>query len=421
MTVNTNSITDGPYTGNGVTDDFAYNFRVEADTQLKVFLTPVGGVATLQTLTTDYTVTGVGNDLGGDVAFVTPPATNEIVFIRSNYPFTQLTNFSSQGAFFPVIHEASFDQLTFLSQQIGDLLARKLGFDESYSGALNPTLPDPVSGKFLQWKSDLSGFINASGTSAPSALSVVLGEGNSTSGTDLVVTAGDEITTDTIDETTPAAGVTVDGVKLKDSQVYTDTINEKTAAAGILVDGVKCKDSNATANIFYASNGTAALPSISFSLDGTMGMYRVSANLLGWSINATQKMTLNASGLNLLDNELKRPSLIDYREKVNIIGSVGGGSQTINMELGNIVSATIDTSATTFVFTNPPATGFAGGFVLWITNGESQGAITWPSSVDWANGGTQPVLSAAGVDKLVFETIDGGTTYTGDVAGLDYA
>lgn len=49
--------------------------------------------------------------------------------------------------------------------------------------------------------------------------------------------------TDTISEKTAAAGVTVDGVLLKDSQVNTDQINEKTAAAGVLVDQlVKIKD-----------------------------------------------------------------------------------------------------------------------------------------------------------------------------------
>lgn len=49
---------------------------------------------------------------------------------------------------------------------------------------------------------------------------------------------------DTISERTGAAGVTIDGVKLKDSEPYCDVINEKTGAAGVTVDGVKLKDSN---------------------------------------------------------------------------------------------------------------------------------------------------------------------------------
>lgn len=47
---------------------------------------------------------------------------------------------------------------------------------------------------------------------------------------------------DTVNEYTAAAGVTVDGVLLKDSQVSTDQINEKTAAAGVTVDTMLIKD-----------------------------------------------------------------------------------------------------------------------------------------------------------------------------------
>lgn len=61
---------------------------------------------------------------------------------------------------------------------------------------------------------------------------------------DLVFVAGKEPHADTITETTAAAGVTIDGVKLKDSVPYCDSIAEKTAAAGVTVDGVKLKDNN---------------------------------------------------------------------------------------------------------------------------------------------------------------------------------
>lgn len=73
-------------------------------------------------------------------------------------------------------------------------------------------------------------------------------------------------TTDTINEKTEDAGVTVDGVKHKDSQVYTDQINEKTEDAGVKVDGVLLKDSFVSAtqpscgigmsSSFTAANGT---------------------------------------------------------------------------------------------------------------------------------------------------------------------
>jgi len=117
------------------------------------------------------------------------------------------------------------------------------------------------------------------------------------------------------------------------------------------------------------------------------------------------------------DNILSRPKIQDYGETVNAIGSIGGGTQDIDLESGNVVSGTVDTSTTTFTFSNPPASGTAGSFTLFLTNGGSQ-TVNWPASVDWA-GGTAPSLTAAGVDILTFTTIDGGTTWYGFPAGLD--
>jgi len=94
--------------------------------------------------------------------------------------------------------------------------------------------------------------------------SEVLANGNTSGTTDAVITAGQKITTDTIDETTADTGVTVDGVLLKDSQVNTDQINEKTADAGVTIDSVLLKDDvvNATdveTSTISANDGTTAI------------------------------------------------------------------------------------------------------------------------------------------------------------------
>jgi hypothetical protein len=122
---------------------------------------------------------------------------------------------------------------------------------------------------------------------------------------------------------------------------------------------------------------------------------------------------------NFADNTAQRLNLLDYAEVTNAIGSTGGGTQDIDLTLGNSVTATVDTSANTFTFSNPTATDELCGFTLILTNGGSQ-TVTWPASVDWP-AATAPTLTAAGVDKLVFETVDGGITWTGNLAGAAYA
>lgn len=73
-------------------------------------------------------------------------------------------------------------------------------------------------------------------------------------------------------------------------------------------------------------------------------------------------------------------------------------------------------AATVFSFANVPA---ARGttVVLHLTNG---GAFTktWPTSVKWPNG-LAPLLTSAGVDVLVFVTVDGGTTWSGNIFSKD--
>ncbi len=155
MTVNTSDIVDGPYSGNDVTTEFSYNFRVDVNTQLTVFETDDQDVQTTLTLTTDYTVASVGVDAGGLVTRVAGALpTGYTWYIRSNYDDTQLTDFNSQGAFFPEVHEAAMDKLTFLIQQLADQNLRSAKFPDSYSGSAAATLPLPASDTYLKWATD---------------------------------------------------------------------------------------------------------------------------------------------------------------------------------------------------------------------------------------------------------------------------
>lgn len=132
MTVNTTNITSGPYVGNGVTDQFSYTFRVDTKNQLSVYETTDAGIQTLLTVDTDYTVAGIGDDNGGTLTRVAGALPSGYTwYIRSNYQPTQLTAFTSQGAFFPDLHEDAMDKMTFLIQQILDGQERSFRLSDS--------------------------------------------------------------------------------------------------------------------------------------------------------------------------------------------------------------------------------------------------------------------------------------------------
>jgi len=138
-----------------------------------------------------------------------------------------------------------------------------------------------------------------------------------------------------------------------------------------------------------------------------------SAVIMSSTLSVTNTATLGV--VQMSDNSLQRPTLLDYCVKGSALGSVGTLA-TVDMTAANFFSATLG-SATTFSFTTPCTSGDFGGFVMELTNGGSA-TVTWPASVDFV-GGTAPTLTAAGVDQLVFTTRDAGTTYLGFVAGLD--
>jgi len=133
-------------------------------------------------------------------------------------------------------------------------------------------------------------------------------------------------------------------------------------------------------------------------------------------VNFNESVSFSAS-VQFNDAQVIRPYFKDYAEAVNAIGSTGGGTQDIDLTLGNIVTATVDTSENTFTFSNPSATGRACSFTLILTNGGSQ-TVNWPASVDWA-AATAPTLTTAGVDIIEFFTVDAGTIWYGFAAGLD--
>ena len=88
----------------------------------------------------------------------------------------------------------------------------------------------------------------------------------------------------------------------------------------------------------------------------------------------------------------------------------------IDLSTGNYFTKSISTSSTV-TFSNPPASGTVGSFMLQLTLTGSGTAITWPSSVYWNGdaGQTAPTLVDARTHLFMFVTSDGGTKYRGAV------
>lgn len=89
----------------------------------------------------------------------------------------------------------------------------------------------------------------------------------------------------------------------------------------------------------------------------------------------------------------------------------------IDLSTGNYFTKSISANST-FTFSNPPASGTVGSFVLQVAVTGTGTTITWPTSVYW-NADTAPTLTDTKTHLFVFTTTDGGTTYRG-AALVDY-
>jgi len=125
MTITAQTPRSGPYDGDGSTVAFSYNFLIDADSELVVsVLNAVGDTVTEKTLTTDYTVSGVGNVSGGTVTFVTAPASGEKIAITRAVPTTQEVDLQNRGVVSPEVLEEALDDLTRVVQDIEERVSR---------------------------------------------------------------------------------------------------------------------------------------------------------------------------------------------------------------------------------------------------------------------------------------------------------
>ena len=116
MSIATN-VSSVSYTGNGTTVYFPFTGKFLSASDLRVSVT-TSGVEVVKTINTHYTVTGAGEDSGGNVTFLTAPASGTTVTIQRNTTFTQPTKLVNNGVFDAEVIEDALDRVTLLAQQV---------------------------------------------------------------------------------------------------------------------------------------------------------------------------------------------------------------------------------------------------------------------------------------------------------------
>jgi len=128
MTVSSTTVKNS-YSGNGSTTEFAYGYKIFADSDLQVIIRVNStGVETVKTLTTHYTVAGAGDASGGSITFTSGniPASGETVVIIREVPQTQAIDYIANDPFPAESHEEGLDRATMTTQQVQEELDRSI-------------------------------------------------------------------------------------------------------------------------------------------------------------------------------------------------------------------------------------------------------------------------------------------------------
>ena len=129
------------YVGDGVTVAFTYDFRIIRSEEA---LVKEDGVET-----SAYSISGLGNPLGGTITFDTAPAVDVDILIQRDVSLTQLIDYQAYDPFPAETHETGLDRIVMMIQQLNNSIGSVLGTD--IEGLVTPPY---VAGEYWRW--DLS-------------------------------------------------------------------------------------------------------------------------------------------------------------------------------------------------------------------------------------------------------------------------
>jgi hypothetical protein len=127
MTIST-TIIKNSYSGNGSTSVFNYTFKISLESEMEVIIRSSNGTETVKTLTTHYTVGGVGNAGGGTVTFTAGniPVTGETVILRRDTAQTQTMDLIDNDPMSAETIEDAHDKSIALIQELQEEIDRSI-------------------------------------------------------------------------------------------------------------------------------------------------------------------------------------------------------------------------------------------------------------------------------------------------------
>lgn len=148
------------FTAAAAQTDFTFNFKIYEETDIKVYLTPVGNdpddAADLLTYGSEYTVS-IDGDNGGAVTLLSGATLNDTLVFERELPRTRTTSYVTNGDLKAATLNLDQDYQTYLLIDDFNTADRSLSLP-STDVTMSPELPSTQVGQYLKVKSDGTGF-----------------------------------------------------------------------------------------------------------------------------------------------------------------------------------------------------------------------------------------------------------------------
>lgn len=281
MTIPSN-VTRNSYTGTGITGPYPVTFKFFENADLKVTVADTNGVETVKTLTTDYTVTGAGEQAGGSITFTTAVTNGYSIVIEPKADLTQDTDIKNEGGNLRESLEDRFDRLCRDDQVQQNSIDRSVKVQITDVSVADPVLPPREAGALIGWNDSGTGFANRAASLFSS---------------DAAITSTGSTTARWISDRFAEA------ISVKDFSAVGDGVTDDTAAIQAAIDSGARRVTVPTGS--YRVDGTISLRTgCALQLDGDLK--RLSAYTASTRpvvlINNVQRATLTGSGAITMQN-----------------------------------------------------------------------------------------------------------------------
>jgi hypothetical protein len=231
-------------------------------------------------------------------------------------------------------------------------------------------------------------------------LAEVLANGNTTGANNIIVTAGQKITTNTIDETTSGSGVTIDSVLLKDDVVNATDIETGTVSAN---DGTLA---------ITIANSTGALTLNTALADSNLATIATAGKVSNSATTATNANTASAIVARDASGNFTAGT-ITANLTGNISGTAPAGTLTGTTLASNVVSSSLTSVGTlaSLTVTNPISGSVTGSSGSTTGNAATATALQTARNINGVSfNGTADITVTAAAGTLSGSTLASGVT-----------